>query len=187
MDECLYYYPLWETTLGGDWITLMCFASVLFTHYSIFFSVLHLTVLWQNSIYNKPNATFWVFDKKDHIHSRCKEFAICISLMAVKILEKPSVWQADRFRQGQRYSAAGRVLHGPEQCQPPLATPQAPPRHAWSSAQQGPRLFPPPRPFPPTLGLLRRVGIGTRCTEGSWAVLVFLPTCTCYKCAFPQR
>lgn len=36
MDECLYYYPLSETTLGGACITLTCFASALFSQYSLF-------------------------------------------------------------------------------------------------------------------------------------------------------
>lgn len=97
MDECLYYYPLWETTLGGDCITLMCFASVLFTCYSIFSQscVLH----YDGKTASTKNATtiFWLWDKKDQIQSCWKEFAICVSIMSVKILEKANAWQVDRF------------------------------------------------------------------------------------------
>lgn len=65
-----------------------------------FFSVLHLTVWWENCIYNKSHHHILIMrQKKDQIQSCWKEFAICISVMSVKILEKASAWQVDRFGQ----------------------------------------------------------------------------------------
>ena len=42
---------------------------------------------------------FWLWDKKDQIQSRWKEFASYISIMSIKILEKASPWQVNRFGQ----------------------------------------------------------------------------------------
>lgn len=99
MDECLYYYPLWETTLGGDCITLMCFASVLFAQYSIFSQFCILQYDGKTASTINPTTIFWLWDKKDLTQLCWKEFAIRVFLMSVKILEKANAWQVDRFGQ----------------------------------------------------------------------------------------
>lgn len=166
MDECLYYYPLWETTLGGDCITLMCFASVLFAWYSIFSQscILH----YDGKTASTKNATtiFWLWDKKDQIQSCWKEFAICVSIMSVKILEKANAWQVWTL------TPAMQPLdrHCRTESNTSFSTP--PCKHIWgplgSIPQQGEQVFLPLHPFPSVTGLPRRVVTSVRHAVGGW-------------------
>lgn len=70
MDECLYYYPLWETTLGGACITAMCFVSDFFSQYSVFSQLCIFQHNGKTAPTINPTPIFWVQDRKKTKHSQ---------------------------------------------------------------------------------------------------------------------
>lgn len=101
MDECLYYYPLWETTLGGACVTVTCFASAFSSQYSIFFQ----SCIFQHNGKTAPtiNSTtiFWLWDKKKtkHRHAEMNSqlpFSSCLlKLQRKAVLGRVTVLASD--------------------------------------------------------------------------------------------